>query len=47
VNNDGIFSLWINMAEATLFSRTLANTRATIAKPSYLEEKLKELIQGH
>eukprot|EP00347_Sterkiella_histriomuscorum_P016905 403351402 len=35
------------LAEATQLSRTLGNTRASIANPTYMEEQVRKLVDSH
>jgi len=34
-------------AEATEFARNLANTRGSVADPEFMEQKIRELVDGH
>ena len=41
---DASYKLWEAAAKATLYTRNLANTRASIAKPDYMEKAVRDLV---
>ena len=47
VLTDAKYAFWVAAARGTEFARNVANIRATIATPDFMEQQVRKLVEGN